>query len=649
MDRPFTAYTGEEPYIFVCYAHEDSSVVYSEIAWLRERGLNLWYDEGIAAGSNWRGAIGDSLLAANHVLFYISPRSLASAHCNREISLALDEGKNIVPVYLEAVELTSDLKVGLSRVHALFCDGTLNYRQQLLRSLGGLGSTASFLSETPNRRGGYRALPSALITILVVVLGVGWWFWSHTEDSGLRRTELRADIPSIAVLPFVNMSPDADQEYFSDGISEEILNLLARNPALRVISRSSAFSFKGTNSDLPLIAEKLGVDHVLEGSVRRSGNMVRVSVQLIDATSDGFVWSDSFDRKLDDIFAVQSEIARLVARKLNVALVDLPAERPVNSEAYLLYSQARHLLGQGMPAESSRARALLLLAVDLDPSYVRAWTELARAHGQHRGREEDAGEKAAAATERALLLDPDDPVANAWRGWELIMYAYEFEAGAQFYNRSLSKDPTNVDVLRGLVNVLTLINRPQEAFNISRYVVDRDPLCVICINNWARAFRDLGRLEESSDAYRRSLALRPDDVSAIANLAINELLQNNGDAARAWIEMLPEETSPKPTLSVMAMHLNGRTEARDSALAAMHKTRPDTYGIAMIYAFMGETDRAFAELKPIMATGPRGLPDPRNSLWGNLHADPRWDELLEDSGLSRERLARLELEVEPPV
>jgi hypothetical protein len=136
MERLFPAYKGDEPFSFVCYAHEDSDVVYPEMAWLRGQGLNLWYDEGIAAGKNWRAAIGDSLLGASRVLFYISASSLKSDHCNREINLALDEGKDIVPVYLEDIELTTDLKVGLNRVQALHRAQDASFQQHLLNALG---------------------------------------------------------------------------------------------------------------------------------------------------------------------------------------------------------------------------------------------------------------------------------------------------------------------------------------------------------------------------------------------------------------------------------------------------------------------------------------------------------------------------------
>jgi hypothetical protein len=136
LETPFAAYVGDEPFVFVCYAHEDSDVVYPDMAWLRDEGLNLWYDEGISAGKNWRTALGDSLLSASHVLFYVSAGSLRSDHCNREINLALDEGKEIVPVYIEDVELTTDLKVGLNRVQALHRDEDASYPQHLLKALG---------------------------------------------------------------------------------------------------------------------------------------------------------------------------------------------------------------------------------------------------------------------------------------------------------------------------------------------------------------------------------------------------------------------------------------------------------------------------------------------------------------------------------
>jgi pimeloyl-ACP methyl ester carboxylesterase len=183
METPFQAYSGDEPYVFVCYAHEDGDIVYPEMVWLREQGTNLWYDEGISAGKNWRAAIGDSLLGARHVLFYISARSLKSDHCNREINLALDEGKDVVPVYLEEIELTTDLKVGLNRVQALHRDQDASYQQHLLSALGPSTATvepqpgATLNPAAMNRpRRGWPTMATAASVLLAVVLALGYYY-----------------------------------------------------------------------------------------------------------------------------------------------------------------------------------------------------------------------------------------------------------------------------------------------------------------------------------------------------------------------------------------------------------------------------------------------------------------------------------------
>jgi hypothetical protein len=209
LETPFAAYRGDEPCIFVCYAHEDSDVVYPEMAWLREQGLNLWYDEGISAGKNWRAAIGDSLLGASHVLFYISRRSLESDHCNREINLALDEGKDIVPIYLEDVELTSDLKVGLNRVQALYRDQDASYQQHLLSALG---QAVEVKPSSPSQKPKLHWRRSIQIGIAgAILLGMGWWYWEEPRPSPPIDVEQATSTPAIAVLPFVNMCNDPEK------------------------------------------------------------------------------------------------------------------------------------------------------------------------------------------------------------------------------------------------------------------------------------------------------------------------------------------------------------------------------------------------------------------------------------------------------
>ena len=197
MDKPFQAYRGDDASVFVCYAHEDADIVYPELAWLNDQGIKIWYDEGISAGANWRATIGDALMKADRVLFYVSRESLRSDHCNREINLALDEGKELVPVYLEDVELTSDLKVGLNRVQALHRERDANYRQNILRALGSTGEATAAVGESAIARIGRRrvrlstALIAGALAIASVLAGV---LFSPSQPAETDRTVRRFEL-----------------------------------------------------------------------------------------------------------------------------------------------------------------------------------------------------------------------------------------------------------------------------------------------------------------------------------------------------------------------------------------------------------------------------------------------------------------------
>ncbi len=180
MEKPFPAYTGDEPFVFVCYSHEDAAAVYPDLAWLHEQGVNIWYDEGIPAGENWRANIGRALLDASHVLVYLSRSSLLSDHCNREINLALDEAKVVVPVYVEPVELTPDLKVGLNRLQALRLEGDASHRTTLLKAIDQELSTTP--SESPPARKSRRVLIASTLAAFVILAGLGSWFAYNDND-----------------------------------------------------------------------------------------------------------------------------------------------------------------------------------------------------------------------------------------------------------------------------------------------------------------------------------------------------------------------------------------------------------------------------------------------------------------------------------
>ncbi|MCK5364616.1 MAG: hypothetical protein KAR22_16685, partial [Gammaproteobacteria bacterium] len=257
---------------------------------------------------------------------------------------------------------------------------------------------------------------------------------------------------SIAVLAFKDMSPDKDQEYLSDGIAEELLNVLAKIPDLRVISRSSAFSYKGKDIKLTQVADELNVAHILEGSVRKAGNRVRITAQLVESRSDTHLWSETYDRTLDDIFAIQDEIAATVVEQLKVTLLgDAPQVRATNPEAYSLMLQARHF-SRNVTAEGlEHANVLYEQALAIDPDYAPAWVGLAVNYNNLATNSympfDEGFRRAREAANRALAVDPDNPAAYAHLGWIAMWYDRDLAAAAGHYERALSEDPSNIAII----------------------------------------------------------------------------------------------------------------------------------------------------------------------------------------------------------
>ena len=278
---------------------------------------------------------------------------------------------------------------------------------------------------------------------------------------------------SIAVLPFVNMSSDKDQEYFSDGISEELLNLLAKIPKLRVISRSSAFSYKGKDVKLAQVAQELNVAHILEGSVRKAGNKVRITAQLIEARSDTHLWSNTWDRELDDIFAVQDEIAAAVVEQLKITLLgEAPKAKEVNPEAYALFLQGRQLRRQGTPEGFEQAIALFQQALAIDPNYAAAWEQLAAVYVNQAGLRhaplEEGVRLAREAAAKALAIDPDFAPAHARLGWIAMTFDGDLAAAARHYEHALALEPANTDIIGNAANLAANLNRLDTAHRAPR-------------------------------------------------------------------------------------------------------------------------------------------------------------------------------------
>jgi len=459
---------------------------------------------------------------------------------------------------------------------------------------------------------------------------------------------------SIAVLPFVNMSDDAGNEYFSDGISEELLNLLTKISGLRVISRSSAFYFKGKDYDMPTIAAQLNVTHVLEGSVRKAGDQVRITAQLIDARTDTHLWSENFDRRLDDIFAIQDEIAAAVVDALKLTLLgDVPKAEEINPEAYALYLQAMYVGTRGTAEAVQQSNAMLKQVLAMAPDYARAWRGLSRNYVNMLVfgllPRDEAEALSREAIKQALAINPKFAEAHSSLAWN-SMADGDLATAARQFEYALSLEPTNLIVIANFSILIYKLGRLDEVIAIMQYVVAHDPLGPIGHTNLAEVYLHAGRPDEAIASARTALTLAPGYGSALYILGRALLLKGENEAALKVIQQVPFEFQRLIGL-VMAYHAFGRSAESDAALSKFigkfEYERP--YLIAAVLAYRSEADRAFAWLDKAVQNGDGDLTFiAAEPLFANIQDDPRWLPFLERIGMSPGQLAAIEIKVTLP-
>lgn len=533
----------------------------------------------------------------------------------------------------------------------------------------GIRRTGAVSSEEVAQRGAGRKADTVLITILVLALGYLVWdkFAVVPGESepvvaeaapGQGAGGIGAEAPdprSIVVLPFANLSDDPGNEFFSDGISEELLNLLTRIPELRVTSRSSAFHYKGRNLRLAQVAAELNVAHVLEGSVRKAGNRVRITAQLSDARSDTRLWSQAYDRSLDDIFAIQDEIAAAVVRELEVRLLGAtPRTAETSGEAFSLFLQARYLGRIGTPEGFEASNGLYARVLQLDPDYVPALVGLSANYQNQVGfgdRDREEGTAASRAfLRRALEIDPDSAVAHASLGWGAIYSGADLREAAAHFERALALAPTDIDVLHQAAIMLGELGRFDEAIALQRYVAARDPVTSSRYHNLGWSYFSDGRWDESMAAFRQTVMLSPDAQWAHYHLAVLLLIKGEPGEALAMAEKEPAE-APRLLARMMAHHALGNVTESAQAfdeVVAKHERSWASY-IAAALAFMGETERAFEWLERSKAVGsPRLTECILTPYFHGLHRDPRWPPFLESIGRSPAQLASFQFRVEVP-
>jgi TolB-like protein/Flp pilus assembly protein TadD len=469
-----------------------------------------------------------------------------------------------------------------------------------------------------------------------------WWMSGPPEQS-------------IAVLPFVNMSDDASNEYFSDGISEELLNLLARIPELRVVSRTSSFFYKDKKINLVDVARDLNVAHILEGSVRKAGNQVRITVQLIEARSDTHLWSETYDRTLDDIFSVQDEIAAVVVERLKVTLLGVsPKVEETDPEAYALYLQAHHLANIATAENLQRATILYKEALAIDPKYVPALLGLGKVYGRLAGvrvlTTEEARALALEAIERAINIDPNSAEAQSHLGWDFFKHSGDLEAAAHHFDRALTLEPTNTNIIGNVSIFLTALGRLKEAIILAEYQVSRDPANARAYNNLGIRYRFAGQFEQAKKAFSTALTFNPLHFGVEYELGATLLLEGDYAAAANAFER-ESHVVFKQIGMAMTYHAQGESALSHELLKELISSYGEriTFYIAQIMAFRGEIDGAFEWLEKANLANDYELSNVINEpLLSNLYADPRWLPFLENIGKSPKQLAAIEFNVTLP-
>ena len=473
------------------------------------------------------------------------------------------------------------------------------------------------------------------VAALALVAAISAIVWSVRHDASTvsaERASPQSTVRAIAVLPFVDLSAEGDQQYFSDGLTEELISHLAASLPMRVIARTSSFSFKGENADIASVARKLGVSHVLEGSVRKSGDQIRITAQLIDAATSSHLWTQTYDRKLDDFLKVQDEIAISVASALQVALSERKASAPVNdAHVYEHLFRARFFFQRRAPGDLERAREYYERAIALDPDSAPAWSGLAGVAWIGMATEaislEVGREKVREAAQRALRLDPNLAEAHL-RMANYFASTGNYDAASEQMRQATAVEPNNPLVISFAASAAAEDDRFDEAIELQRRAVAADPLSAISREYLGSLLYMAGRFEEARAEWLQLLEISPGSPPEGFGLVL--IQTGRFDEALALIETLSAGDARTHGLALVYRALGRKTEA-DAALKELIATSRNPFLIAEVCAYRGETDAAFKWLErddqEVAGKGP--FKDVhsikrQSPFLKPLHSDARW-------------------------
>jgi TolB-like protein/Flp pilus assembly protein TadD len=672
--------------VFLSYASQDAEAARHIADALRAAGVEVWFDQSeLRGGDVWdrliRKQIHDCVLFVP--IISSTTQGRLEGYFRREWKLAVDRTHDmaeakpfLVPV---VIDNTKDQEAEVPELFRAVQWTRLPegetpqaFVDRVLRLLSPVQSQASAQARTstpstsriviPSKNPAHtswRSKPAMLLIVAFAVIAVGYFLVDKLMLSKRVAEAGTASAPSvqsiapalstipvksIAVLPFVDMSEKKDQEYFADGMSEQILDLLAKIPTLKVIARTSSFQFKGKAEDVRVVAEKLGVATVLEGSVRKAGDRLRITAQLIRASDATHLWSEVYDRQVRDVFRTQDEIADAVVAALKVSLLGAPAPRPAptsNSEAYNLYLQGLAFQRGYSGADSARAQQYFERALALDPKFAEAWAALASAYSDvfvfgafDPSTPNTWGairERIATAANRAIALDPKSADAHVALA-NLSVIDFDYAGSEREVKTALELEPDDAAALNSSIFLSISRCRLDEAEQFARRLIARDPLSVDPYRGLATALWFKGHAAEAEGVYRQALAFQPNADSL--HYRLSQVLLSEGRAQEALNEAAAENSTAWQLIGrIMALDALGRRAEANQLLQRLESNVNGWwYQVAQIYARRRNREQAFQWLEQA-----RRFRDPgyMNYLkcdpWlRELRADPRYQKMLSE-------------------
>jgi len=608
--------------VFVSYASQDVAVTNSVVEHLEHQGIRCWIaPRDVKPGAQYADAIVRAINEAKTLVLVLSQNAVGSSHVGREIERAASKNKQIIALKIDPASLTPALEYFLSEsqwidVPALGMTGALS------RLSASIGQASTPPSSAVGAGGPSAAKPAiltrlksgavakrvvvavAILVVLGTVIGVVVRYWPPKHGGPQAPAVAASSDKSIAVLPFADMSEKKDQEYFADGMAEEVLDLLAKLPGIRVIGRTSSFQFKGKSGDLRTISQTLGATYVIEGSVRKSGDRLRVTAQLIGAADGSHLWSQTYDEKSGDVLGIQDRIAAGIVRALQVTVgADGLQDRPAlkSADAYDMYLRGRHEMDRFDKTGFETAAGYFQHALEIDPSLVRAaeWLAAAQEFMAEWGfvPVREGYEVTRASLERALKLDPRSGLAHSLMCTVHAIYDWDSTAAIEECRLALALEPRNPQVLGYAGQIQAVVGHWDEAARLTTASIALDPLFAGWHDLLAIIRDRTGHLTEAEVERRRTLNISPTYERAHFDLGLTLLAEGKLDATLAEMR---EETPDGGRDAGLAIIYNARGRKADSdralvQFAEQHAT-DRAYRVAQIHAYRGDSNAAFVWL-----------------------------------------------------